>query len=198
MRHVLIVTLLLTVAGCSVGDSGGGGAIREDDLRTLVLQPGDLPRVFVRFDEGKQVMADSPGGSRADADRFGRKDGWKARYRRPGSSNTRGPLVIESRVDLFESSAGTEDELEAHEADLQDDASMGKPLDVPRLGDKAFGRSFVQGSGVARVRFYLVAWRDENVTASIFVNGFDGKLSLDEALALAEKVQRRIAETAQA
>ena len=43
---------------------------------------------------------------------FGRIEGWKARYRRPGSQTTRRPLVIESRADLFESADGAAEELE--------------------------------------------------------------------------------------
>ena len=78
------------------------------DLPNVVLQPADLAGSFEQFDEGRQASADQPEGARADATRFGRIDGWKSRYRRRGGVEIRGPLVIESRADLFKSSGGAE------------------------------------------------------------------------------------------
>jgi hypothetical protein len=42
------------------------------------------------------------------------------------------------------------------------------------------------------VRFYSVAWRDGSVTALVRVNGFDGRLTLSDALALARAQEERI------
>lgn len=187
MRRTLALLAVLLVTGCM---SDGSPGIREGDLEKLVLQPSDLPAAFQRFDEGHQVQADFPAGTRADPARFGRVEGWKARYRRPGTSATRGPLVVESRVDLFESDDGAGEELDAHRA--EQGASGMRRLPEPDLGEEAFAGTLVQGGAATGVRFYLVAWRDRDVTASVFVNGFDGKLTLDEALELARRQQRRI------
>jgi hypothetical protein len=40
--------------------------------------------------------------------------------------------------------------------------------------------------------YFTVAWRYGNVTASVAVDGFEGKLTLSEALAVARKQQQRI------
>ncbi|MBA2360857.1 MAG: hypothetical protein H0V79_08010 [Actinobacteria bacterium] len=190
MRYLITAVLLATLSlGCS-GDNGDEKAtISERELSKLVLQPGDLPRVFTRFDEGRQLTADQPGGARSKPDRFGREEGWKSRYRRQGSSATRGPLVTESRVDLFESGDGAKDELAAVGDGL-------KELDKPSLGDEARALTLQQGAGGGGVRYYLIAWREDNVTASVFVNGFEGKMTLEDALALARKQQQRIAKAA--
>ncbi len=182
--------LVVVVTGCSLGESGS--SIDRGKLRQLVIQPSDLPRVFVRFDEGRQIMADSPGGARADPDRFDRIDGWKARFRRGGTRKTAGPLVIESRVDLFESAGGAEDDFDAARGDLGESGLGWKPIDEPGLGDESFAATFVQG-GFGAVRHYLVFWRNENATALLNANGFDGKLALADVLELARKQQRRIA-----
>lgn len=189
-RAVLVLALLL--AGCSFGGEDGG-SIGRGELSGLVLQPSDLPPVFDRFDEGRQALADSPGGSRADPQRFGRQDGWKSRYRRAGTSSTEGPLVVESRADLFDSSGGAKEELEAARQDLQGGELGWQLIDEPGLADESFAATLVQGGGTSGVRFYQVVWREDNVTASVSVNGFEDKLAPAEALELARKQERRIA-----
>jgi hypothetical protein len=183
---VLILSLCLAAAAC-----GGSGPekIPDSALPRLVLHPSDLSRVFVRFVEGRQLRADAPGGSRADPARFGRKDGWIARYRRSGSTTTRGPLVVESRADLFSSAGGAKQELEAIRAEYEASARATRP---PELGDAAAGFTFRRGNVV----FYLVAWRDRNVTASVVADGFAGRLRLSDVAALARKQARRIAAVA--
>jgi hypothetical protein len=188
LRAVLVLALL---AGCSFGRDDGA-AVELGELPRLVLQPADLPGALERFDEGRQVLADNPGGSRADPERFGRRDGWKARYHRPGTSRTPGPIVVESRVDLFESSGGAEDDLEAARRDLQEGELEWRPIDEPGLGDESFAATVVEGGAGSGVRYYQVYWRDANVTAFLNVNGFEERLALGEVLELARKQERRI------
>jgi hypothetical protein len=199
MRLLLSAScLLLATAGCSFddGENDEESTFEVGQLGSLVLQPKDVPRVFVRFDEGRQVNADQPPG-RADPGRFGREQGWKARYRRPGSPRTQGPLVIESRADLFESSEGAKDELEASEFELVEaDTAEGpswQSIEAPSLGDDSFAMSGIQPAFGGGVRSYLIVWREDNLTASILANGFEGRFTLNEALRLARRQQARIA-----
>jgi hypothetical protein len=191
------LVLALLLGGCVVGDDAK--QIDRASVSKLVLAPGDLPDVWVPFNSGRQVRADAPAGTRADPKRFGRLDGWIARYRRPGSQQTSGPLVIESRADLFESADGARDELSTARSELG--TAIGarpaaRPLADPAIGDEAFAATILQrsgGGGIADVRFYLISWRHENVVASIFVNGFERKLTLAQAVELARAQERRIA-----
>jgi hypothetical protein len=183
-RSALLLALLLLAAGCMGGDSA---AIDPSELKGLVLQPSDLPPVFTRFDEGRQARIDQPGGTLADVRRFGREDGWKARYRRAGSPATKGPLVVESKADVFEDGDGAHDELEARRSSLVEGLRLVQAgVDV---GDESFVATGTQGSGRFAVRFYLVGWRHENATASVFANGFDGKLALGQVVDLARRQQ---------
>lgn len=195
MRQVVLLLLSVALAGCSLGGDDGG-SIEASQLRNLVLQPADVARVFILFDQGRQVTADSPGGRRSDTERFGRQVGWKARYRRTGTRTTCGPLVIESRADLFESRSGAEDELEAALDDLAESELGWREVDAPALGDESFASTHVEGAGGGGVRFFVVAWREDNVAASVFVNGFDGKIAVGDAVALARKQARRISQAA--
>jgi hypothetical protein len=190
VRRLSLLVLALAAAGCSFG--GDDASVSRQALPRLVLQQSDLPHVFFRFDEGRQGLTDSPGGQRADATRFGREDGWKARYRRSGTERTKGPLVIESRADLFSSADGAKDDLDAAREDLAEDQLDWQPIDEPGLGDESFAATLVQGG----VRFYQVVWRDANVTASLSANGFEPRLTLGEVLALAREQQDRIAAAA--
>lgn len=189
-RAVSLLLLALAASGCGFG--GDDTSISRQELPKLVLQQSDLPRVFVGFDEGRQAITDSPGGRRVDPTRFGREDGWKARYRRSGMEHTKGPLVIESRADLFSSPDGAKDDLEAAREDLGEEDLDWQPIDEPGLGDESFAATLVQGG----VRFYQVVWRDANVTASLAANGFEPRLPLADVLALARAQQERIAAAA--
>jgi len=196
------LVLAAVLAGCSpLGDDSAEPAIPETSLSAVVLQPEDLGDDFSRFDEGPLAIADAPAGERADPERFDRIGGWKARYRRPGSAVTAGPLVVESRADLFETSSGAERELGAHRDELEPQAlhpSGADLVEVEELGDEAV--ALTQGSGDApgTVVSHTVAWRYRNVSASVTANGFRGKLRLAHVLGLARAQQRRLAGAAPA
>jgi hypothetical protein len=196
-RASALFLLALVLGGCVVGDEES--SIGRDALPRLVLAAGDLPGHWRLFNSGRQVSADAPPGARSNPQRFGRSDGWIARYRRPGSTETPGPLVIESRADLFASADGAHDELSAARSELGTAVgprAAAEPLADPDLGEEAFAATILDprgGAGAADVRFYLVVWRQANVVASIFVNGFEEKLTLQQALDLARAQERRIA-----
>ena len=184
MRARSILPLVASVAfvvGCAGGEEDA--AITESELSNVVLQPQDLPDPFTQFDEGKLVRSDTPRGT----------GGWKARYKRPGSSSTSGALVVESRVDLFSSEASARADLRAVEQQLA--AAGYEELRAPRLGDETNAVRLTQG-GATGVVFFTVTWREENALAAIAVNGFRGKVTLAEAVALARKQQRRLARAA--
>lgn len=187
-----LLALTSLVAGCAGRDDK---RIERSQLPKLVLQSADLARVWVPFDTGRQAHSDAPG-DRADPRRFGREDGWKARYRRSGSPSTAGALVIESRADLFESEGGANAELRAYREQLEDiigpSGGSARLLDEPALGDQAV--AFTRGTGERPgVRYFTIAWRERNVTASLVLSGFEGRLTFPQALLVARKQQARIA-----
>jgi hypothetical protein len=190
------VVLALPAAGCMGGDAGEP-RIREDDLRKLVLQPDDLPSRFTRFDFGELAVTDARPGPRADELRFGRVGGWKARYRRSGTADTAGPLIVESRVDLFEDEDGAKQDLDAYAAELEQTverfAGPGRSLEPPKIGEGSAAMTLRQASAGGGVRFFTVAWRRAQLTASISLNGFEGKLTIDDAVMLARRQDRRLA-----
>jgi hypothetical protein len=189
-RSLLLAAVIVLVAAACAGEDSS--PIEPAELKDAVLQPADLGAAFVRFDEGRQARIDQPGGTLADVERFGREDGWKARYRRPGSSATIGPLVVESKADAFESAEGAARELEAARTNLPDGL---RPDDgEPDLGDDAFVATGTEGSGQFAVRSYLVRWRHENAAASVLANGFEGKITREQVLALAREQQQRLAD----
>lgn len=188
MRGLALGLIVLLLAGCDLGDGGGSATIDEARLNELVLQPDDLPAAFRQFDEGRQAIADRPAGARSDPARFGRIDGWKARYQRPGSARTKGPIVIVSLADVFESSDGAKDELEAIAEGGFDE------LEEPDVGDEARAWESLQSSAGGGTRYYLIVWREENATASVLVSGFE--LTFDDALALAHKQAARLSRAA--
>jgi hypothetical protein len=178
-----------------MGDDDGA-EIGADALPQLVLQPSDLTPDWTRFDAGRQRLADAPPGDRADPTRFGREGGWIARYRRPGSSETAGPLVVESRADLFESVGGAEDDFDAALADIERLGQAGsESIDTSDLGDEARGVGSVGEPG--QLQFFTIVWRDGNVTATLTANGFHGRLLPEHVVRLAEKQQARMARAAE-
>lgn len=183
---VLLSALAVLATGCG---HSAAKTVDASKASKLVLAKDDLPSVFAQFYDGPQVALDTQGTPRADATRFGRERGWIARYHRPGGRTTPGPLVVETRADVFRDEGGAKSDLGAYERQF---SAYSKPLRLPRIGDADLGATIVQ-PGPLHVRSYLIAWRDRNVTASVNVNGFGDRMPLGDAIALARKQERRIA-----
>ena len=174
----------VVLAGCG----SSGAKIPTSKLSKLVLQPADLPKGFTPFYVGHQLSADQPG-TRSDPRRFGRKGGWIGRYRRGGTAQTKGPLVVASRADLFEDSSGAQRELELSRRQLMNPSA--RRVRVGELGDQAFGVTVLQPGSVA-IRNYAIVWREANATAELELTGFEGGLTLSNALSLARKQEARL------
>ena len=189
-RSVAAASLFIAVllAGCG----GSSHSISADDMKRLVLARQDLGSPFASFYTGPQMQIDNQGTPRANPTRDGREGGWIARYHRPGTPKTNGPLVVESRVDVFKNAGGAKKDLAAY--GLTFDASPGAARRklTPQVGDTALGVTFLQ-PGPQPLRFYRIAWRYRNATASVTAEGFAGKLDLEQALTLARKQQRLLA-----
>jgi hypothetical protein len=185
-RALLAIALLLGLAGC-----GGSHGISAKNLGRFVLQQKDVGPAFEAFNSGPQTTLDNQGTPRADPARFGREGGWIARFHRAGSAQTRGPLVVESRVDVFKSTGGAKSDLGAYRT-LLGDLPGARTIAAPQVGDAAAAVTFTQ-AGALPLRFYRIAWRYRNATASVTVEGFDKKVREADAVALARKQQARLA-----
>lgn len=192
-RSSAALTALVLGAALLAGCRSGGGGLSVQEQRSVVLQPADLHQDFVRFDVGPTGRLDPTTVERREFGRFGRKGGWKARYRRPGSIETMGPLVIVSTVDVFDSERGAVQDLDAYRRQLD---RQGELLETLEVGDEAVAMKLQPEGGAPRVVFFTIAWRQANATASVSVNGFEGKVDLDDAATLARKQERRLAAAA--
>jgi hypothetical protein len=185
--------ICLVLAGCAGGDS----EIDRDNLPKLVLLRSDVPPGFFQFDFGRLTITDVRPGPRVDVTRFGRVDGWKARYRRAGGQATRGPLIIESRVDAFDDADGARQDLDAYKREfdalLRSSGIEGRALPPPDVGEEAVAVTARQGAGTNQLRLFLIAWRERNATASITTTGFEGRTTLRDAMRLVHKQQRHLA-----
>jgi hypothetical protein len=188
--RLALLLLIVAVSGC-----GGSNEIAAGDAKSLVLRPDDLPRPFSPFYDGPIVKLDTLGTVRSNPQRFGREGGWIARYRRAGSPSTPGPLVLESRTDVFEGGSGAKHDLDAYrhvfDRVIERSGREARLVRVPTIGDESVAMTNVQ-RGLLPIRFYTVAWRDRNATASVAVNGFGGRLTLADALKLARAQERRL------
>src|SRR3989441_4611481 len=188
--HRVVALLALTAVLLSGCDSQS--AIAEARPSALVLSQKDLPSGFSEFYNGPQVRLDNQGSARSDASRDGREGGWIARLRRTDPGQTQGPLVIESRADLFKDSGGARADLAAYRVVFsQTSGAELKNVVVSGLGDEAAGITFTQPGG-RTLRYYRIAWRYRNATASVLIEGFDGELSLSDAESLARKQGTRM------
>ncbi|TMK76838.1 MAG: hypothetical protein E6G45_12280 [Actinobacteria bacterium] len=182
VRRLVLPVLVLTLAGC-----GGSGS------KSLVLTPSDVGKDFREFDQGQQAEVDfSP--PRDDPKRFGREDGWKARFTRLAPTTTiAGPLQISSLADRFRTAEGARMDFSLYQQWLgQFVVTGGRTLAPPGVGDEAAAVTYRQGLAARAVRYYMITWRDKNVTASVNVNGNEGKLAWQQALDLVRKQEKRI------
>ena len=186
-RTAIALVLASTLAGCG----GSGPKIPVESLKNLVLRQQDLGAPFREFNAGKQGHLDNQA-PRNDPTRYGREGGWIARFTRPGTTKTRGPLVVESRADLFKDAGGAKKDLLAYRRLFASSAlSQRRVVTVPKIGDDSLAQTFVQPAAKP-LRFYRIAWRYRNATAAVTVEGFAGNVRAADAVALARKQQRRI------
>ena len=188
VRWVVIILAAMAAISCETAIER---RIAADQLPSLVLQPADLPS-FSQFGLGQQISADAHAGPRKDPARFGRLGGWIARYR-PGDAEVRnGPLVVESRADVFPSISAASQDLAAYNTEYEATTarSGGKKLADPAVGEEA--RAFTFGGGADF--FYVIAWRTANGTASVLVEG--SAVTLNDTLALARKQSARLSAAA--
>lgn len=187
-RATPLLLAVVLVAGC-----GGAAKIQKDSLSRLVLTDADLAKPFSAFYNGAQTKLDVTSSARADPTRFGREGGWIARFTRPGTKATPGPLVVVSRADLFGSSKGAKDDLGTYRFELARQVGIARQtLRPPQIGDETIGLSFRQ-PGSLRVRFVTIAWRYRNATASLTAQGFANRLSVPEVVRLARRQQQHLA-----
>ena len=158
-------------------------------MSKVVVQSSDLGRPFTPFYFGKQLSADQSG-ARRDPERFGRKGGWIARYRRTGTAQTKGPLIVASRVDVFGNGGGAKKDFALYTEQLPNVA--GTKVDAPTVGSESAVYTNLQGSAKVRVRSYTIAWRDHNATAELELDGFERGFALPQALAIARKQEARL------
>jgi hypothetical protein len=186
---LVVAGSLASLAAC--GSSSNN--VSSNELNRLVLRERDVGLGFSSFYFGRQARLDTAGTSRSDPARFGRQGGWIARYHRAGSAKSRGPLVIESRADVFGGSRGARSELDAYRRDFAIvPGTQVRSFSVTQLGTEAAGVTWVQ-PGALPVRSYSIAWRDRNVAASVTVQGFDGRFDRAAAVRLARAQERLIA-----
>jgi hypothetical protein len=185
-RAALGFALAVVVAGC--GGSGRSSThVDNSDLPRLVVTAHDLPAVFASAGSRRQQSFELQG----DATRFGRIDGWISRFKRAGSADTPGALVVESRADVFDSADGAKKELDRRANAAATTTSDARAVAAPALGDASRAATYTAPGLERPVRFYVVVWRRSNVVASVDVEGF--KVTLADAVALARHVDARIA-----
>jgi hypothetical protein len=176
------------VAACG---GSSGKKIPPSALPRLVLSQAQVGAAYTEFEVGRQLHADTQPG-RADPTRFGREGGWIARYRKRTGP---GPLVVESRADLFAGASGAHDDLAAYAAIFAAASQSG--ISHPRgLGQEATALQYVQGGGTNALRNVSVAWRELNATGSVTVQGFARTTTLAGTLQLARVQERAFARAA--
>lgn len=177
----LVLLAVCLVAGCG----GGGKKIPVTELPSLVLQQQDVPGLS-RLDFGRLGIADIHPGAREDPSRFGRKDGWKARYRGPGR------VTVASTADLFGSEDGAKQDFDGYNVQFQqeivDSDGAETFIAVPKIGAGSLAVTIASGG----VRTSTIAWRYANVTASIELAGPNALVTNDRLIGLARRQERRI------
>ena len=185
----ILLALAFLAAGCFGGGNGGSASASKGE--SLVLSQSDVGDEFTQFDKGSQRLADlTP--PRDEVDRFGRTGGWKARFSRPGTRTTDGPLVISSLADLFGSADGARKDFALYEQFLGGfEVTGGEKVVISDPATDEFAAvTYQQGLAPNAVTYYVVAWRTGNVTASLNVNGF--KLTWEQVVALMNKQDEQI------
>lgn len=190
-RLTIISACVLALAACDNADT-----ISADSAKTLVLSKRDLPADFASFAEGPTATLDTQGTPRADLQRFDRKSGWVARFNRPSSARTNGPVIVVSTVDVFGGEDGAKADLGAFRQQFGEEIARrpagARLVRVSALGDDVAAITSLQ-EGSPAVRFFTIAWRERNASASVTASGFADRIQLADVVRLARRQQQKLA-----
>ena len=189
-RGPLLLALLVVAAGV-LRRWRGGSSLSSADGESLVLSQADVGREYTQFDQGAQRRADLSRRATTPTASDARAAGSRASAGR-APAPTDGPLVISSLADLFASEDGARKDFELYEQWLSEFETTGGggKLSSAGLGDESQAITYRQGLPPNDVTYFVIAWRDGEVTASLNVNGF--RLTREQALGLARTQQERI------
>jgi hypothetical protein len=177
-----ILAAVVALSGCD-GPDAEPDRITSDASR-LVLQPPDVPEGLARFDAGPPEGRGMGPRSRSE---------WVARYRQVDPSIVEGPLVVESTAAVFPSDGAARADLKRRTHDLEGVAGS-ESVTLSPIGEEALGVTYDQPAIPREVRFFVVVWLHRNVTASLTVQGFEGKVTMGDAVELARAQHRHLEE----
>lgn len=210
MRHRLLSPLVLAVAvaaiaaGCGGGGSKNGAAtpatpgqtkasIYNDPAR-FVLTEQDVPTGYVLDAQNTRAITnqDSAKG-RGDAYlrqilSWGRIAGYASSWR-PGKVDVQGPLQVFSTASTYDNVGGAED---AFAQGLKEVSSAYKRVDSKGVGDESRMLTRVLDGPNGKLTQYAIVWRRGQVIATIAATSLQDTVSADDALAFAQKQEKRI------
>jgi hypothetical protein len=184
---LMCVVALIASSGCGKGSTK---PVSGRVLQKLVLQQTDLPG-FGQFAFGRELRSELDPAFAGDPRKFGRQDGWAARYRR--ARRGPGPLTVASVIDEFARPSDAGDLLAAvRDQERKTSAASGlKTFQPSNLGDDDVGVATARPSAKG-VRFVRVTWRRGRFVASVTALGYTQRMSVDEVVALARKQNQRL------
>ncbi len=198
---VLLLALAAAFAAC------GRGSAQPDPHRLrrpseFVLRPAEVPGLppsdaaAVSNDDAASSSPD-PRAARADFRKWRRLDGYRVTFSDDGPAPN-GWLLVESDIALFQEPGGAHDAFVAGVRDLRRAGMPGAPaqwteLPSPKLGDEAVAR---QTSGRAAdgttTTAVAVVWRRGRGLALVAISATEGRITLDQVVELAQRVDRRM------
>ena len=190
VRIAVLVLVMLALAAC--GESSGK-KLSDAALAKLVLQPAEL-RGLDRFANEQEIMSQQSPVLGRDPHRFGRQNGWVARYRRLRGND--GPLTLASGVEAFGKSSGASDFFD-EVTELNERNAAGshmKAADGDDLGDERRVLATPPGRP-GSVRFVLAVWRTGRFVGSISASGYSGRISPADVIALVKRQDERLSAT---
>lgn len=180
--------LVITACGAHTAEP-----LSDEQLQTLVLQSADLPRTLERFSSDHELRSEQSPILEGDSGRFGRQNGWVARYRRSGNPRLRGPLTVASTIEMFGRSAGASKYLHAVEKRDREVASLTglKELRVSAIGATSHGLESAHAPR-GSIRYVIVTWREGRFVGIVSASGYAELMSARDVVALARSQEKRV------
>jgi len=211
---ILLFPLLIVLAACA----GGGGGQKEsaliEDAEAISLQVGDMPVDFIEVEGSAMHVTDSQscaGAEGAELDKclsqlkdWGRLDGYQVEYASTDSTAfLSGTFDVFGAVSLYQDQKGAAAAFRDGKERLQKELQQlkdAKSVEIPTVGDEslAFVTTSTQSMGTRDipVSLYVVDFQRGNVLGRIGATAPTALASVDDALKLAQVMDKRILQVA--
>ncbi len=207
---ILLLPLLIVLAACAGGGGGQEEAVLIEDAEAVALQIGDVPMDFIEVEGSAMHVTNSQrcaGAQAAERDEclsrleeWGRLDEYQVEYAASDpEAFLSGIYRVFGAVSIYQDQKGAAEAFRVGQGRLQEELRQlddAAPVEIPTVGDESVAFVTIDSQRIGTrdisVSLHVVDFRRGNVLVRVGATAATALASVDDALGLAERLDKHI------